>query len=143
MEEFITCGHANWGSLSLLSFSRLRPTFHANRTRPSNSITNFSLTTLPNLAREIRANRTKRRNSITNSPFHYIPILFRGATKCWPCLPPLSRCRDSRLRCCWQPDRDARIRWRFQRTVTTLTPFHESRRRHGYSYRCLFGCVRN
>ena len=45
------------------------------------------------------------------------PISFRGATKCWPCLQPLSRCRDSCLRCCWQRDRDARAQGRVQRVV--------------------------
>jgi hypothetical protein len=41
-------GHSNLGRGSqLLSLSRLRPTFRANRTKRSNSTTNFSLTTCP------------------------------------------------------------------------------------------------
>ena len=48
MKEFITYGHSNLGRGSqLLTLSRLRPTFRANRTKRSNSTTNFSLTTCP------------------------------------------------------------------------------------------------
>src|SRR5262245_13675365 len=48
MKEFITYGHSNLGRGSqLLSLLRLRPTFRANRTKRSNSTTNFSLTTCP------------------------------------------------------------------------------------------------
>src|SRR5262249_57607703 len=76
-EEFITCGHSNLGrSSALLSFSRLRtPTFRAKRTERRNSITNFSLTTFPNLPPQFRAKRTERRNSITNFSITTFPIL--------------------------------------------------------------------
>ena len=48
MKEFITYGHSNLGRGSqLLSLSRLRPTFRANRTKRSNSTSNLSLTTCP------------------------------------------------------------------------------------------------
>jgi hypothetical protein len=55
----------NWGrSLSVLSFLLLRPTFCRNRPKRRNSITNFSFTTFP--------------------------ISFRGSTKCWSCLQPVT-----------------------------------------------------
>ena len=75
MKEFITYGHANLGRGSqLLALSRLRPTFRANRTKRSNSTTNFSLTTCPQFYFVARPNVGRGKLAHLDLIFNVLPF---------------------------------------------------------------------